>query len=379
MKIRVFATALCAVLISNVHGAQQDLGWDPAHTWIFAVGVLHWKHNEMFGSFPVKERRDAEFVDFFKEHGVPAKQIVYLQDQRATQHGIDAALADQLKEIPKEDLLIVYYAGHGSKRENGKDVYLASYDAGDKNVPGWSVNSIPKAIDANCAGQRVLWFIDCCYSGQAARAIANSAGPPAYACVTSSSASESSTGHWTFTEALLDALGGAGYVDLNHDGVITLAEFASHAHADMALGEEQLSTFATAGGFDQQMVLSRASKVESPRVGERGEIQWHADWWPVRVVQDTAGKLKVHYIGYSAGDDLWVTPDKLRPIKPVQYAIGSKVDVLWKTKWYPAKILKVEDGIHLIHYVDYDASWDEWVSSKRIRPVGPEVIRQKQD
>ncbi len=367
MRVRFLAIVAGAFLFSNANAAQQEFGWDPAHTWVFAVGVLHWKHSERFGSFPVKERRDAELVDFFKQHGVPADHIVYLQDEKGTQRRIDAAFSDELKKIDKNDLLVVYYAGHGSKYEKRQDVYLASYDAGDSGVPGWSVNSIPKTISANCACQRVLWFIDCCYSGQAARAIANSAGSPAYACVTSSSASESSTGHWTFTEALLDALRGVAYVDLNHDGAITLAEFASHAHADMALGEEQLSTFATTGGFDPRMVLSRAPELPSERVGERGQIQWHNDWWPVRVTEEKGGKLKVHYIGYSAGDDLWVTPDKLRPIKPVQYAVGSEVEVQWKKKWYPATILKVEDGIHLIHYTDYDSSWDEWVASKRIR------------
>ena len=362
---------LCLCLLTGGMSAaaeQRQLGWDPAHTWIFAVGVLHWKHSEMFGSFPVKERRDAELVDFFKRHGVPADHIVYLQDEKGTQKRIDAAFRDELKKIGKNDLLIVYYAGHGSKWEKGKDVYLASYDAGDKAVPGWSVNSIPKTISAHSAGQRVLWFIDCCYSGQAARAIADQESSTAYACVTSSSASESSTGHWTFTEALLDALRGVAYVDLNHDGAITLAEFASHAHADMALGEEQLSTFATTGGFDQQMVMSRAPALGSERIGERGQIQWHKDWWPVRVIEEKGGKLKVHYIGYSAGDDPWVTPDKMRAFKPVQYPVGSEVDVLWKKKWYPATILKVQDGIHLIHYTNYDSSWDEWVASKRIRP-----------
>src|SRR5436305_14214101 len=113
MKLRVFAIAFCAVFISSVNGAQKDLGWDPAHTWVFAVGVLHWKHSEMFGSFPVKERRDAELVDFFRQHGVPADHIVYLQDKQATQPRIDAAFAEQLKKIGRDDLIIVYYAGHG--------------------------------------------------------------------------------------------------------------------------------------------------------------------------------------------------------------------------------------------------------------------------
>ena len=35
----------------------------------------------MFGSFPVKNRRDAALVDFFKQSGVPDTQIVYLQDK----------------------------------------------------------------------------------------------------------------------------------------------------------------------------------------------------------------------------------------------------------------------------------------------------------
>jgi len=44
-----------------------------------------------------------------------------------------------------------------------------------------------------------------------------------------------------------------------------------------------------------------------------------------------------------------------------------KVEVRWKKKWYPATILQVKDGIHLIHYTDYKAKWDEWVPSKRVR------------
>src|ERR1051326_2590693 len=119
MKLRHYATLLFACYLCSANGAapastQKQLGWDPAHTWIFAVGVLHWKHSEMFGSFPEKERRDAELVDFFRQHGVPEKQIVYLQDERATQQKIDNAFSDQLKKIGSDDLLIVYYAGHGS-------------------------------------------------------------------------------------------------------------------------------------------------------------------------------------------------------------------------------------------------------------------------
>ncbi|PZR71826.1 MAG: hypothetical protein DLM73_14860 [Chthoniobacterales bacterium] len=346
----------------------KELGWQPEKTWLFVVGVLSWKHSEIYGSFPVKNRRDAALVDFFKQSGVPETQIVYLRDKQATQQQIDSAFLAQLKKLHANDLLIVYYAGHGTQSERGNDVYLASYDAGDNEVEGWSVNSIPGQIKRDSKCKRVLWFLDCCYSGQAAQAIAKQKDGPAYGCVSSSAASESSTEHWTFTEALLDAMRGAAYVDLNHDGAVTLSEFATHIEADMTAAEEQISTFATTNGFEREMVLSHAKPLANPRIGERAKARdSNGDWYACRIVEARGEKLKIHFIGYEEDEDLWVAPEDLEPIKPVRYAAGSKVEVLWKKRWYPATILKAKDGAHFIHYTDYDSKWDEWVPSKRIR------------
>lgn len=371
MKLRV---ALCWIVLcwfltgSPTPARAQQLGWQPEKTWVFVVGVLHWKHRDMFGSFPVKNRRDANLVDFFKQSGVPTARIIYLQDKQATQEQIDNAFSGQLKKLRSDDLLIVYYCGHGSQSEDGDDVYLASYDAGDDGVSGWSVNSIPGKVksESNCA--RVLWFLDCCYSGQAALALTKQKGRPAYACVTSSSASESSTGHWTFSDALLDSLRGVAYVDLNHDGSVTLAEFAAHITEDMNLAEEQLATFATTEGFETEMILARAKPLAHPRVGERAKAKDEGgDWYTGRIVEAKVEKFKIHFIGYEDDEDVWVAPENLRPIKPVQYAAGTEVEVLWKKRWYPATILEAKGGTHRIHYTDYESKWDEWVPSKRIR------------
>lgn len=367
------SSALCAFtlllpFLNPLSASAKDPGWQPEKTWVFVVGVLSWKHRDMFGSFPVKNRRDAALVDHFKRRGVPETQIVYLQDKQATQQKIDSDFSTALKKLHSDDLLIVYYCGHGSKSENGDDVYLASYDAGDDDVEGWSVNSIPGKIKSECKCARVLWLLDCCYSGQAAVALTKQKGRPAYACVTSSSASESSTGHWTFSDALLDSLRGVAYVDLNHDGSVTLAEFASHLSADMSLAEEQLSTFATTDGFEPDMVLAEAKPLANPKIGERAKAKdAGGDWYAGRIVEARDEEFKLHFIGYEDDEDVWVALDDLRPIKPIQYAIGKYVEVSWKKKWYPATVLKVKDGIHLIHYTDYEAKWDEWVPSKRIR------------
>jgi hypothetical protein len=364
--LRLLVVAFLVQLFAAVLSAQ-DLGWQPQKTWVFAVGVLGWKHSETYGSFPVKNRRDNALVDFFRESGVPDSQIVYLQDKKATQAAIDSAFAEQLKKMQPDDLLIVYYAGHGSKSDEGNDVFLASYDAGDDDVEGWSVNSIPGKINASKCS-RVLWLIDCCYSGQAGLAITKQSTGPSYAAITSSAASESSTEHWTFTEALLDALRGVAYVDLNHDGAITLSELATHVEADMNAAEEQRSSFAHTEGFDAGMVLASAKPLANPRIGERAKARdSNGDWYACRIIDARNEKLKIHFIGYEDDEDLWVAPDDLETIKPLRYANGKKVEVLWKKHWYPATVLEAKEGVHLIHYTDYEAKWDEWVPSRRIR------------
>jgi hypothetical protein len=366
-----FTRALLVLFLFSVSGARpasgRELGWQPQKTWVFAVGVLSWKHSEIYGSFPVKNRRDNALVDHFRERGVPDSQIVYLQDKQASQARIDAAFTEQLKKLQPDDLLIVYYAGHGTKSDQGDDVYLASYDAGDDDVDGWSVNSIPGKINASkCA--RVLWLIDCCYSGQAGLAITRQSKGPAYAAITSSAASESSTEHWTFTEALLDAFRGVSYVDLNHDGTVTLAEFAAHVEADMNAAEEQRSTFEHTKGFDPEMALAAAKPVSNPRIGERAKARDNnGDLYACRIIDAHDQKFRIHFIGYEDDEDVWVAPEDLEPIKAVVYAKGTKVEVLWKKHWYPATVLQAKDGVHLIHYTDYEAKWDEWVPSRRIR------------
>jgi len=184
---RCLLAAFLLPLLAPFAAPAKDLGWQPQKTWVFVVGVLSWKNSDMFGSFPVKNRRDNKLVDFFKESGVPDSQIVYLQDKKATQPRIDSAFTEQLKKLGPDDLFIVYYAGHGTKSDDGNDVYLASYDAGDDDVDGWSVNSIPGKINGSKCS-RVLWLIDCCYSGQAGLAITKQSKGPSYAAVTSSAA-----------------------------------------------------------------------------------------------------------------------------------------------------------------------------------------------
>src|SRR5262245_8565585 len=88
--------ALALALVLRPALAQRGAGWDPGRTWVFAVGVLEWKDSDSFGSFPQKNRRDAQFIRLLRERGVPAEQIVYLKDQAATTRAIQAAFRSLL-------------------------------------------------------------------------------------------------------------------------------------------------------------------------------------------------------------------------------------------------------------------------------------------
>ena len=356
-------------LVAGSNTVAQRRDWEPQRTWVFVVGTLEWKHREMFDSFPQKNRRDAQLMEFFRQQGVPAPQMVYLKDAQATTRRVKAAFSELLTKAREGDLLFVYYCGHGYKSEDARTTYFATFDAGE-GVPGWSTDSIVKDVERYFKGSRAFLTADCCYSGSLAQQALQLSRRVSFACLTSSSASQLSTANWTFTEMLIGGLSGKPFADLNSDGQITLSELAADVKADMAFAEEQLSSFVTTGNFAPGSVLTQAGRKSNPEISKRVEVRSEGKWWKARVIDARARTFRVHYYGWEDSDDEWVRLDQMREPKVVEYPAGSTVEVIWNRKWYPAKVLSVELGVHLIHYVGYDEGWDEWVGAKRIRRAG---------
>ncbi|MBA3534202.1 MAG: caspase family protein [Ardenticatenales bacterium] len=341
-------------------------GWKPESTWLFVVGTLEWKNSDMFSPFPQEQRRDAALVDFFKESGVPQGQIIYLQDKHATSERINKEMRKHLPQAAEGDMLFFYYCGHGYRSDDSA-AFFASYDSGDEGISEWAMDSVPKMIEAHFPGSHALLAVDCCYSGMLASAIKERNGSISYACLTSSLASEASTGNWTFTEGLLAGLRGNCHIDSESDGTITLEELAQQIKDDMAFAEEQRTSFAVTGTFDPKIILATAKAKSDPRVGQRVEVEDEGDWYKARIIDARNGKFKVHYYGWEESDQDWVGPERIRDFQPRQFPVGTQVEVKWKQKWFQAEVLQSRGGVHLIHYLDYSDEWDEWVASNRIR------------
>lgn len=339
--------------------ARSEVGrdWQPERTWVFVIGTLEWKHEEMWDSFPKEKRRDRELVNFFRRQGVPPAQVVYLRDDQATERRIKDSLSRHLGRARPGDFLFLYYTGHGYQDEDSGDTYLASWDAGDEGVRGWAVHSIPASIERHFKGDRALIVLDNCYSGALTRTVRRMQSRVSYAVLTSSTSNQVSTANWTFTEILLAALEGKPYVDTNSDGEITLAELNDQAREDMAFAEEQHSTFATTGEFSPQTVLALAPRRADERIGARVIVRSEGDWYKGRIIDVAPSKslFLIHYYGYDDSYDEWVSARQIRwpNARPMKRTYAGSVtesnSVRRQEDWLPAlRMARIGSGISVV-------------------------------
>jgi hypothetical protein len=353
--------------------AAEGLDWDPEHTWVFAVGLLEWEHADIWSPFPaaVKNRRDQLLVEHFKKSGVPEEQVVFLKDSQATKKKVQAALTELLDETDEGDLLVFYFAGHGYRDAETNQTWFATYDAGAKDSSGWNVKSIFKQIDDHFYGDRVLLMADCCHSGALYDEIVRRGKTePAMAALTSVYSHNTSTGDWTFTDSVLKGFRGRPSMDVDADGYVELNEIARYVEAEMAFIEGQKSMFTAAGGLKAATKLATIASPPKPKADMHCEAESEGKWYKSRVLEyDSASdQYKVHYLGFDVKYDEWLPSSRVRAWEPKQFTVGGKVEALSEDgKWYPAVVRNAWYGLHLVHYDDYDATYDEWLGPGSVR------------
>ncbi len=172
-------------------------------------------------------------------------RVRLILNQDATQQNIHRELEDWAcnpDTIGKNDLLVVFFAGHGVTRDlgsRGKRGYLVPVDGRKRDgSEAWSsLVAMPffEEVSEACPAKHVLFILDCCFGG-----LAVTRAPPPVAAGLSNRARQAITagnaeqavldggggGHSVFTAAVLDAL--KGQADLDGDKVITFGELFNH-------------------------------------------------------------------------------------------------------------------------------------------------------
>ncbi len=204
--------------------------------------------------------RDAEAMRRFllspEGGGFAADNVRYLVNEDATLTNVRTALFTFLTRPRKEDLVLIYFAGHGSPDPNDRrNLYLFPYDAqafnlGGTAFPMWEMQDVFTRI---IKARRIITFTDACHSagisGEAAgpvrghnlvnQYITRYAGEGERAVLTASDISETSRegeawggGHGVFTYFLLEGLKGKG--DRNGDGTVTAGELFEYVQEQVA-------------------------------------------------------------------------------------------------------------------------------------------------
>lgn len=104
----------------------------------------------------------------------PDRNVNLLVDQQATRSGIIKAIGEALpRHQSREDLILIYFAGHGSPEQRAPpdriSRYLVPYDADYDHIFATGVGfetDVVELLERQLAG-RVLFIIDSCFSGRA--------------------------------------------------------------------------------------------------------------------------------------------------------------------------------------------------------------------
>ncbi|MFO0658478.1 MAG: caspase family protein [Polyangiaceae bacterium] len=229
--------------------AKKD--WKPksTHVVVMGLGLNDWADPD-----DPSWRRHATLADMFRKAGVPDEQVTFVEDDDATPKKMRKLLPKILANADEDALFVFYYAGHGGlDEEKDNEFYFVHPTVEDDALYG---HELIDMLEEHYTGCYAVLLADCCYSGALARKVEELDTEGWYAALTSATSDIESTGNWTFTDCLLDALRGAKAIDENGDGTITFQELADYVVNRMETEENQPSDYAYTSDFDPEFRLA---------------------------------------------------------------------------------------------------------------------------
>lgn len=371
--------------------------WDPARTYAVVAGLVTWSDPEL-APFSARHRKDKELFDVLGERGVPPEQRRLLLDRQASAKAVVSALMNHIVTAPPGSTFIFYFAGHGVF-DKDKRFVMATSDTDTKRLDesaetGLAAADLFPIFALRGASDRVLLMGDACYSGHLAAVAAalSFAGVPA-AALTSASELSASSENWTFTQSVIDGLRGRPLIDKDGDGAIALSEVAAEAKTAMRHREGQTMGY-WPGQRDPEPNTAKRGRTSSafvdltlsetapwPRdlatLDARGNLFGRGDWVIAKRLDGERGvarvlgamrqgdppespdptspdprpvRLRVEFYDYSDRSVGWAREDKVDPLLFLSYPVGTKLRVEVDEDTYAVRVLRVEDGLHLVAF-----------------------------
>jgi hypothetical protein len=212
--------------------------------------------------------------------------IKLLLDKKATGRNIKDALFNWLRQAIEEDIVIIYFAGHGSpdSPDTPENLYLLPYDTQYDNIaatgfPMWDVET---ALKRFIKAKRVIVIADACHSGGVGQgfdvarrstrgigvnpistrleklskigkgvAVISASGDKQ----TSQEGSQWGGGHGVFTYYLMEAL--KGKADYNQDSKVSLGELIPFLSEQVRRATRSAQSPTVSGRFDPALAIAR--------------------------------------------------------------------------------------------------------------------------
>lgn len=361
---RIFFILLLFPLISKAET------FDPKNTYVFITGVLKWQDKNCLSPFSDVHRKDWELKDQLVKMGVPTANIISLTDDKATLAAMQKAFTDLSKKCTDKSTFIFYYAGHGIKKE--REYYFANYDidCGKCKKTGFGLSYLSNELLAMNKSKTIMFWADCCYSG-ALLEQGKKVKEAGRNCLvfSSATASNTSTGNWTFTQTLLDCF-------RNTSRTLNSTYISSELANAMKYREHQLGGYYSSFTTDYAFSAMKVVKIPiDKRIldGSKFHLLEYAygmhekKWKPVRIMATKDWKTYTsRFYFYSDYLDEELGMDKLKQVYFIKHKKDDKVKVTWETKQYDAVILEAKDDFYYIKYEGYDDSYNEWVMYDKI-------------
>jgi len=210
-------------------------------------------------------------------------QVKLLANEQATSKNIKDALFVWLKQVIEEDIVTIYFAGHGSpdSPDTPDNLYLLTHDTDYGSIatsafPMWDIET---ALSRFIKAKKVIVLADACHSGGVGNqfdvgrrgiksnsinsGLRNLSQITDGVCVISASDDKQMSqeskdwggGHGAFTFYLLKGLGGEA--DYTKDGHVTLGELTSYLSENVRRATKSAQSPTVAGKYDPALAIGK--------------------------------------------------------------------------------------------------------------------------